>query len=183
MTEQSINMLPPARRERLAREYFVRLGVLFLSLVTVMTVVASVLLIPTYIYLTQNLEARQQYAASLGDGGATSLTEISERRKALASRVATLTPLMTEPSVSELVRNVLAAPRTGVAILSLSYSRGVATNPGVLLVSGTAATRDALQAYQRTLQAAPYVSTAEVPVSAFAKDADLPFTITVTPAP
>ncbi len=51
---------------------------------------------------------------------------------------------------------------------------------GGIAVSGTAATRDALRQYQLALQNAAGVQSADVPVSAYAQDANIPFTVTVT---
>jgi hypothetical protein len=55
--------------------------------------------------------------------------------------------------------------------------------PGTLSVSGIAVTRGALRAYQLALQSAPFAVAANLPVSAYAKDTDIAFTITVTLTP
>jgi len=53
----------------------------------------------------------------------------------------------------------------------------------ILSVSGTAANREALRTYQLALQGAPFTLTAALPVSAYAKDSDIAFTITITLSP
>ncbi len=49
-----------------------------------------------------------------------------------------------------------------------------------MTVSGMAATRDALRQYATALGGLPYVSKADLPISAYAKDSDITFTITLT---
>ncbi|MFA7302850.1 MAG: hypothetical protein WC030_03840 [Candidatus Paceibacterota bacterium] len=180
MTDEAINLLPSSRRRWATREYAIRLSVLFLGLVTAMTVVAGVLLIPTYAHLDQSIRMEEGRVTSVGSETGVSHAEVIERRKVLMGKVAILAPRAAAVSVSEMVRKILAVTRTGVSLTSLSYATGAASKPSTVLVSGMATSRDALHAYQIALREAPFVETAEVPVSSFAKDADIAFTITVT---
>jgi len=183
MTDETINILPEKRRQQEAQAYFVRLGILFLVLVTAITIIAGILLLPTYAYVTQNLRAKQEYAASLAPNEATNTPDISARINVLARKVAVLTPLASNTSASKAVRMLLAVPRPGVTLQNINFTLGAGAKPSVLLVSGIASTRSGLQAYQQALEQAPFVRAAEVPVSVFAKDAQVPFTITVTLTP
>ena len=81
------------------------------------------------------------------------------------------------------MRAVLAISHPGITLSGFDYVPGAGKNPGTLAISGTAATRDTLRNYQTALQSAPFAVTANLPVSAYAKDTGIPFSITVTLAP
>ena len=81
------------------------------------------------------------------------------------------------------VNATLAVPRPGVTLSSFTYVPAAGTNPGTLAISGRAATRDALRSYQLALQSAALARSAVLPVSAYAPDANIAFTVTVTLVP
>jgi hypothetical protein len=68
----------------------------------------------------------------------------------------------------------------GVTISSLVYSPMTVRRPAQLVLTGTALTRNALRSYQLALQGTPIARAVDLPVSAYAKDADITFTITIT---
>jgi hypothetical protein len=49
-----------------------------------------------------------------------------------------------------------------------------------MMITGSAATRTALQSFKEELASLPFVTSADLPISAFAKESDIPFSITVT---
>ena len=64
-----------------------------------------------------------------------------------------------------------------------SYTPSSSSGSGTIALSGISATRDALRGYQLALQGAPFARSAALPVSAYAKDANIDFTITITLSP
>jgi len=108
---------------------------------------------------------------------------LSARLAALTNDAAVLTALADAPSVSNIIRAVIAVSRPGIALSSFAYTPAANKIPGTLALSGTAATRDALRRYQIALQGAPFALSATLPVSAYAKDIDIAFTITMTLTP
>lgn len=174
-----INLLPPERTAALTREYYLRLATLAALVVSALAMAAMLLLLPTYYYLTTTLRVKQADLA-LRTAPPEVTEEVSEQEAALMSRIALVEAIGNNPSASALVRAALSVPRTSVRILNLNYTPKQGEKPGVLLVSGVAASREALRAYQNALQGAAFAATAELPVAAYAKDANIPFTITVT---
>ena len=53
-------------------------------------------------------------------------------------------------------------------------------NDGKMVLTGIASTRETLRTYVTTLSRLPYVSNAEVPISVYAKESLIPFTLTLT---
>lgn len=182
MHNRLTNLVPPSRRHLLVREYYFRLGVVISILAIALIGVAALLLMPTYIYLAGSAKEKETRLAHITASLASSdEVALSARLSALASDAAALIALSKKPSASVAMRSVLEIPRPGIALSGLTYTPEAKTR--TLLVTGTAATRDALRAYQIALQGMPSVISATLPVSVYAKDADIGFTITVALLP
>ena len=184
MENELTNLLPPERQRTLAREYMLRLGVVTVVLVTGLVIVSGLLLVPTYLLLTQSAGTKQVRLTNIE----TALSSADEKTllaqlTSLSNQAATLTALRGAPSASAIIRTALAVPRPGVSINELAYTPAGKNIPGTLAISGTAATRGALRNYQLALQNSSFAAAADLPVSAFAKDADISFSITVMLSP
>lgn len=176
------NLLPSVRRHKLVRDYYLRLGVIAIFLVILLIGAAALLLLPSYVFLVGTAQEKEGRLAHITSTLSSSdEAALSARLAALAKDAAALIALSKKPSASAAIRSILAVPRPGIALSSFMYTPGTATNS--LLVSGTASSRDALRSYQLALQGVPGAISATLPVSVYAKDADLAFTITVTIAP
>lgn len=184
MYTQLTNLLSSERQSALRRDYGIRYGVVVLIVITTLIAVAAVLLVPTYVFLTKSLSAKEARLASI-ESKLSSADEVSlsMRLANLAHRTSILMRLGNIPSTSVLMRNVLAVPHPGIALSGFSYTPSDEKTKNMLTVSGTAKTRDALRSYQVALQNTAFIQTADLPISVYAKDADISFTVTVTLAP
>lgn len=184
MSNELTNLLPEARKELIVREYRFRFGVVAALLLSLLVCVAAILLIPTYIFLAANANAKEtrltDIKASLSSGEEATL---SKRLSILSSNAASLISLSNTSSVSALVRSVLAVPRPGITLSGFTHTAATGKTNGALTLSGIAATRDVLRNYQLALQGESFVSTAELPVSVYAKDSNIAFTITISLKP
>ena len=178
------NLLPPERQNALSRNYFLRLSVIIVWFMTSLMLISAVLLLPTYLLLTGSAGAKEAHLATINSALSASNGEaLSARLAVLSDNAATLSALAHTPSASVVIRSVLALSRPGITLSSFSYVPADGTSPGTLAISGIALTRDALRSYQLALSGASFVHTADLPVSAYAKDSNIAFTITVTLAP
>jgi hypothetical protein len=181
MHNERTNLLSPERQRALARDYFLRLGVVIVAFLITLTFISAVLLVPTYVYLAKSVSAKEARLATIESAfSSASEKELSARLAALSSDVAILTTLSDAPSVSKIMSAVFAVSRPGITLSSFTYTPAKGKTSGTLIVSGTAMTRDALRNYQLALQGAPFALSATLPVSAYAEDTYIAFTITVT---
>lgn len=184
MHNELTNLLPLERQRALHRDYFVRLCIVALVLVTVLIAATAVLLVPTYVFLSASAQTKEERLASIestlssGDEAV-----LSDQLTRISKSAAMLTTLANAPSASEILRTALAITRPGVSLSSFEYTPAAGKSLGILKISGNAATRDALRQYQLAVSSAPFAHAADLPVSAYAKDSDIGFTITVTLAP
>lgn len=184
MRKALTNLLPEDRQRALRRDYFLRLTVVAIAFLIVLALAAAILLLPSYVFLSENFHTKESRLASIESVASSSdETALSAQLTALSDDAATLEALADAPSVSSLIRTVLAVSRPGIVLSGFAYAPRTDTNPGTLAISGTAATRDALRNYQLALQGESFARAADLPVSAYAKDSDIAFTITITLAP
>lgn len=184
MDDKLTNLLPVERQQALFREYFLRLSVVSIALVAALTLVAAMLLVPTYMFLTQSAATKVSRLANIESVLASSDEKIlSAHLASLSNNATTLLALGKAPSVSAILRSALAVPRAGISLSGFAYAPASGNVPGSLALSGTAQTREALRSYQLALESTPFASSADLPVSAYAKDTNISFTITVTLVP
>ena len=184
MHNELTNLLPSERRRALRRDYFTRLGVITALLATALILVAAVLLVPTFVFLTASESTEKTNLATIKSALASSDdATLSAHLAALSNSATMLSALSSTHPISALVRVVLAIPRPGITISSIAYTPATSKSRSILIISGAAETRDALHSYQIALQRAAFISSADLPVSAYAKDTSITFTITVTLAP
>lgn len=178
------NLLPLERQTALKRDYVLRLLVVGIVFATVLILATAVLLIPTYTLLTDSARTKKEHLANIeATFASTNESAISTRLAALSDDIAVLTALAQTPSTSGTIRSVLGIARPGVTLSSLSYTPKNENGLRTVAVSGTAKNREALRNYQLALSSASFVQSANLPVSAYAKDSDIGFTITVILAP
>lgn len=184
MHNELTNLLPNERKRALRHDYFVRLGAVAALMVTALALSAAVLLLPAYIFLTARASAEKAHlATSKSTLSSSGNAAFSEQLDALSNNTVLLSALAGAPSVSAIIRNALAIPHLGIALSSFTYASATDKNNNTLAISGIAITRDALRNYQLALQSAPFARSADLPVSAYAKDTDIAFTVTVTLTP
>lgn len=184
MHNELTNLLPYERQRALVREYFLRLGVVIVVLLTIIMFVAAVLLLPTYVLLSASSSAKEIRLASMkATLSAADEAALSTHLAALSNNMSILTAIAGTPSVSAIIRTMLAVSRPGVTLSSFGYKAATPKSPGTIVIMGTSATRDALRNYQLALEGIPSIRSANLPISAYAKDTDIAFTVTVTLAP
>jgi len=184
MHKELTNLLPLARQHAVRRDYFVRLAVIMLWFVSALTLAAAVLLIPTYVFLVGSASGKEARLATINATlSSADESALSARLLALSQNAKTLTTLADVPSVSGIIREMLMIGRPGITISGLQYTPPSGKNLGAMTISGVAATRDALRKYQLALSSSSLVRTADLPVSAYAKDSDIEFTISIKLVP
>lgn len=138
-------------------------------------------MLPSFLHIEQLQRVYEGDLAGLGE----KLAGLEE--KTIRARVTTLETRAQElqqtaqgSTASSVVRAVIAVPHPGIHIDHLSFTRKGEGQEATMIVAGVAASREVLRAYSGTLSLLPYVTKADLPISSFAKEADIPFSITLT---
>jgi hypothetical protein len=173
-----INLIPPAARKSVIREYWLRVAAIWMFLIGTGLLLVSVLLLPTYMQILIQM------------GGITKTTDDTTARVAsydglvaelaLANtRAGVLTSNSTAEPLSVYIENIEAVSGSAVTINSYAYEM-LATGEAKITLAGIAARRGDLASFRDTLSTDPQYRTVELPISNLIKERDLLFSIELT---
>ncbi len=176
-----MNLLPDSRKKALARLYLLRAVVVAALVVSGVLLIHVGLMTPSYLYFHQIVRDRSAELAGLGQELAgTEEQQVSTRVKSLNDNATYLSQAAARISVSKAVRTVTEVNHPGVRITGISFTVGANNKPSTMIVTGVAASRDVLRAYASALKTLPYITSADLPISAYAKETDIDFVVTLT---
>lgn len=182
LSTELTNLLPRSSVRGLRREYFVRLTTIALLMATVGIVIHGILLFPAYLYTHAQVAQEQHELDTMAASASTAEEQsINAQIAAVKADITYLGRLGTQPTASAAVRAILTVPHPGVSLSGFTYTAPLtASSSAQMTVSGTASTRDSLRGYVESLGQQPYVTKADLPISAYAKESAIPFTVTLT---
>jgi hypothetical protein len=181
MSHDVTNFLPPDRKHAFTRNYFIRLVTILVILATIAVVVHAVLLVPTYLYVSNIHTQAKTQLTSLSQHVPGGDADASTRLERLEQDATRLLASGTQSSSSMLMQKFLAVPHEGVALQSFTVDVGGAqANSMKARFSGVSSSREALRSFHSRLSALSFVVSADLPLSVYAKDKDIPFSIDVT---
>lgn len=178
MKHELTNLLPESRARSLRQVYFLRLATVAVLVLSGVAIVHGVLLLPSYLFVRAQVAEREMRLEALTTtlAGAAE-QEVSARVAAIAADSAYLAKRAAAPKAATALKAVLAVPRDGVRLRGFSFAPG--EGGAQMLVSGVAGSREALRRYEQALGDEPYVEAVELPISAYAKESNIDFTITL----
>lgn len=181
MSPELTNLLPHSRLRAFRRLYFTRLGTLALGILTATVLVQVFLLIPTYWYVRAEVgQLKSSVAATDAAAQSSEEQELRTRTEALSATVMRLVRLSEAPVASAAIRAVLVVPRPGIRLVGFTFTAPANGQPARMGISGIAGTRDDLRQYEAALRELSFVERADLPISAYAKESAIPFTIVLT---
>lgn len=181
MSTDLINLLPEDAARSARRSYLLRLATVALGMLAIVIAANGVLLMPVYGYLKQELGQRSARLAELDQALLTTGDQQAiDRLAAIRTGVSYLGHLATSTSATKSVRLVLSVPNTGIHVQSFTFGPSPKGKTYDMRVAGRADTREALRNYDLALSSVPGVSNVNLPVSAYAKENDIDFVITLT---
>ncbi len=182
MSHKLINLLPEDRVNAFRRGYFIRLATVTVCLLAILTIIHGIFLFPSYLALLQKKDVETRSLAEVDARLAGSKEqEIHARLSSLKGDATYLSRLSTVPSTSGTVRNMLAVPHPGISIINITVAFPTAgATSGKVSLSGTATTREALHTFNDTLSALPFVTGVDLPISSYAQESNIAFSLTVS---
>jgi len=175
-----LNILPKEQKNVLKKEYQLRRIVVWLGLVFVSLAVSLVLILPSYlVYRIKARDVRTELERSrkLLEADFQSGDVAGETTRAIKN-TEELKPFTAKTSVYSLLKIFESKPNT-VRISEISFlSQGVEASK--LLVRGIAADRESLTSFARALESRPEFGSIDLPVSNFAKERSIDFSMTIT---
>ena len=172
-----INLIPPAARRSIVREYWLRVVSVWLFLFGTGCLIVTVLLLPTYVLIHAQVATLSAQVVATSEKTAT--FDVSAAELIEASRLAAL--LSTTASTTHFSESLTALEQlagAGITIRDVSFTR--TGGNGEFTIAGGATTRQNLATFRDALEAHPAFATVDLPISALIKDRDLLFSMKVT---
>ncbi|KND46856.1 MAG: hypothetical protein AB199_00270 [Parcubacteria bacterium C7867-004] len=181
MALELTNLLPAERGRALRKLYFLRLMTVGVLVLAGVVIIHGVFLLPSYLYLGGQVRERQELVDTLSASLAgDEEKQVSARVLALAKDTKYLAKLETTPAASSVIAAILRVPHLGITLSGFTYTPAKDKAEARMTLTGMATTREALRSYEAALAREPYVSATDLPISAYAKESDISFTITLT---
>lgn len=175
-----INLIPPEGHKTVKREYLLRVGATFGFLFGWVVIFLTVALIPTYVLINAQINAFALEDTTKGkEDSFKKAEEEVHTTETVLTQLKTVAPRVSASTVIAEIQH-----RAPASIVFRRFSFG--ETKGVIdmvQVQGVAPTRESLAQLKSALEASEMFRSAEVPISDLARDAELPFVITVTVSP
>ncbi|OHA32617.1 MAG: hypothetical protein A3A22_00390 [Candidatus Taylorbacteria bacterium RIFCSPLOWO2_01_FULL_45_34b] len=172
------SLLPSEEKKKIRREYFLRLGIVFLCFSFFSILLASFLIIPLYMLTHGMRKALTQEAAILENSP--NLKEAEVIKKTLRESKDKIAVLSSESEQREVGGLVAASlqKRKGLAITITTFNYSREGNAlGIITLEGQSSNRDDLLAFKKRFEQDPLWTSVELPVSNFARDKEISFSL------
>ena len=173
-------LLPEKSRKDIGREYKYRRGLLMLLGLCFVVGVGIISLIPSFVvaFTTERSAVKKLEVAKklpLLEG----VEDVDEWLKGLKEKQKILKPTSKSDFPYEYFIKIIDLKPQGISIKNLSWRRD--QKGRVITIMGNASSRNTLIEFEKTLDNSGSFSNAVLPVSNFARDKDIEFTLTVSP--
>ncbi|HEU5114157.1 MAG TPA: PilN domain-containing protein [Candidatus Paceibacterota bacterium] len=172
--------LPNPYKSEVAREYRKRVFTVAFALLALLAFSAAVLSAPSYIILSVKRSAASLSSEKSVAQDAASNAGLETKIKDIKAKIALLKGISGAKPLVSVLAKTNARLTSGISITGMTFKRD--TDPGSIVLSGSAATRDDLVAFSKSLQGEPSFKNVSLPVSALAKSKNIGFTITIDSA-
>ena len=178
MLPELTNLLPPERVRGQRQLYFFRLATVGMLVLSGVAIIHGVLLLPSFLYARQQVKEKETILSSLTATLAGSEErQVSARVSKLTEDATYLARLKDRPAASTAVAAVLKVPHQGVRMTGYTFTAAEEGKDARMTISGVASSRAPLRRFEQALAAEPYVGSTNLPISAYAKESDIDFTI------
>ncbi len=176
-----INVLPKEEKKALKREYWLRFASVTFSLLSIIGVIATLLLLPSYFFSISKMALAEEKLETFNRANPDIATyDINTTILTINSKLGLLVVKDQAQPVSEkIMTTILGNLPSGITIENILYTETEAKDT-IIEVHGIASDRTALRTYQSTLKENPAIKEADVPLSDFLGKSDIDFTMTIT---
>lgn len=174
------NLLPKQYLKTIKRERLYRVLVVVFIGLFVVEIIGIAFLVPSFILARsragdaeREVELAQEYIAQQEQTG------VLEDARATRTMIERLEVELDAITLSKILAGLDASVQPGITFEAIDYTR-VAKQSDKLAIKGTAATRDTLLTFARSLNSTPLFSDVSVPVSNLAQGTNIHFSLSIT---
>ena len=175
------NLLSPQEIKHIKLLYRKRVIVVAFRLLIVLSIIAGVCLVPSYIY------SKQEESDLLATKAMYEQRETGELKQSLISAINDINTRLTgfnettfsSPIVASFIDPIMKARVASVYISKLDYATTANTSVASVEIAGVATSREDILTFAGNLKNIPGVTAVDVPITNFIKESNMPFTITI----
>jgi Tfp pilus assembly protein PilN len=171
-----INLLPYRQKKIITQVRTLRILTMTLAMICIVAIVASALLLPSFLTINSRYVLAQNQIAQLEKEGVVvstvDIASLDDRTTELVQKLALAENIHPTTYVS-LVQNLAGSD---VTLTGYSFTRGEVSE---LSIGGVGKSREALQAFVAKLQASPEIESVNSPIANYVKSKDADFRITI----
>ena len=174
------NLLSYESKKKIKKEYRLRLLVLFLASTLALSLILFLSLIPSYIFsMTREKTIANEKTAIQKSVVSLESENLNQLLRSTKEKVESLKEGNNDLSIYVIIEKVLSRRNAGVNILGFRFtpSDGLSRN---LTVDGVAGSRDSLVQFRKNLEQEKLFDQVSLPVSNFAKQSEIDFTLTLS---
>jgi hypothetical protein len=172
-----INLIPPAEKKKMVREYWVRVISVWFYIWTCALIMCGLLMIPTYVLIHSQVAVYAESAKVASENVAT-FEEVTKSLRETNEQAAKLQTGFKQAHVSDWIKSIRALEYPGIELTEITISQTDGVYEPIKLV-GIASDRQALAAFRDRLLGESEVATVNLPLGNLAKDKDISFDLTV----
>lgn len=171
------NLLPKTEKEAIRREYRVRLVIVILWMLFATVIIAATLLIPSYFLSSQKEKAAAErfetLSANVRKENAAAIDSILSDAQ---SRLSLLSHTSPKVFFHDALAQSVAVKGSKISVEEISFTEGEG-EAWKFVMRGRAGDRSALLSYAKALERTGIFKKVDVPISDFAKDTDIAFSV------
>jgi len=171
------NLLPKIEKEAIRREYRIRLVVVGLWVLVTAVLISATLLFPAYFLSSQKVIAASERLETLSaQTKRENATSIDSALSGAQARLSLLSHTPPKVFFYEAMTQIASVKGSKVSVEGISFTSGE-EGGWKFVIQGTAADRTALLSYAKALEQTGIFKKIKVPVSDFAKDTNIAFSL------
>ncbi|MDO8623742.1 MAG: hypothetical protein Q7R54_00050 [bacterium] len=171
------NLLSQEDKKNILRGYRFRLAIVTLCFSLVTALIATALLLPSVLLSSQREHSALERVAVLSKGsGKPNVRELTAPLNDAKLRLPLLSHTAPDVSLRELLNKVVEARSDRISLIRFSFV-GSGEEKREVDISGTSRDRAALLAFVKALERTGLFESVEIPISNYAKDTDIDFSL------
>lgn len=176
------NLLPKQEKQGVRVEYSRRRAVVVLAFLGASIAIGVVSLVPSYIMASLKASDIRETERTLKENIAIrGRSDLNATVSTANKKIAALTPSTTEAAVSRILDEIAAQKSPDIRLTSVSFGRqGKDQSKTTMSVGGVAKDRRALSEFSNRLKRDEMFERADLPISSFAEEADIRFSMSIT---
>ncbi len=175
-----INLIPPDARKAVVKEYWLRVAIVWLFLLSIALAIVVVFRFPSYVLLqTQEIAFEEQYESAQQKQVEFEASEALIKKANLEAQH--LNSFATSTPFSVYIDALDALAVNGIVIEQFSFKKEGNTLKEIL-ITGIATDRKSLTTFKDVITSDVAFDNAALPIANLAQDLDIRFSITVTPS-